>query len=118
VAPNAEGAASCGKIVAPNSVTATEARTRQSIAQTAEFLWALLGRILMPPVKREEFQFKSDVELVHRPTGASISTYRYQNPADACSSMTVNFGTDSEYDRMDILRVAYELLREKALASG
>jgi hypothetical protein len=72
----------------------------------------------MPPVKKEEFQFKSDVEVVHRPTGASISTHRYQNPVDACSSMTVNFGPDSEYDRMDIVRVAYELLREKARAPG
>jgi hypothetical protein len=72
----------------------------------------------MPPVKREEFQFKSDVEVVHRPTGASISTYRYQNPDDACSSMIVNFGPDSEYDRMDIVRVAYELLREKVRTPG
>ena len=71
--------------------------------------------IFMAPVKEEDFQFKSDIEVVHRPTGANVSTYRYLNPADACSTITVSFGPDdSEYDRMDIVRAAYELLRQKA----
>ena len=69
----------------------------------------------MAPVKKENFQIKSDVEVVHRPTGANISTYRYPNPDDACSTITVNFGPDDfEYDRMDIIRAAYELLRQRA----
>lgn len=73
------------------------------------------GEIHMPPVKKEDFLFISDVELVHRPTGANISTNRYPNPDDACSTVTVNFGPDDpEYDRMDIVRAAYELLRQKA----
>ena len=68
----------------------------------------------MAPVKEEDFQFKSDIEVVHRPTGANVSTYRYPNPADACSTITVSFGPDnSEYDRMDIVRAAYELLRKR-----
>ena len=67
----------------------------------------------MSPIKEEDFLFKSDIEIVHRPTGANISTYRYPNPADACSTITVSFGPDnSEYDRMDIVRaVASPLAR-------
>jgi len=69
----------------------------------------------MAPVKHEDFYFKSDIEVVHRPTGSNISTYRYPNPDDACSAITVNFGPDdSEYDRIEIVRAAYELLRQKA----
>ena len=67
----------------------------------------------MSPIKEEDFLFKSDIEIVHRPTGANISTYRYPNPADACSTITVSFGPDnSEYDRIDIVRaVASPLAR-------
>ena len=69
----------------------------------------------MAPVKKEDFQIKSDIEVVHRPTGANISTYRYPNPDDACSTITVSFGPDdSEDHRMDIVRAAYELLRQRA----
>jgi len=73
------------------------------------------GTLFMASIKEEDFLFKSDIEIVHRPTGANISTYRYPDPADACSTITVSFGPDdSEYDRMDIVRAAYELLRQKA----
>jgi hypothetical protein len=73
------------------------------------------GTFFMAPIKEEDFLFKSDIEIVHRPTGANISTYRYPDPADACSTITVSFGPDdSKYDRMDIVRAAYELLRQKA----
>jgi hypothetical protein len=69
----------------------------------------------MTPVRREQFEFRSDLEVIHRPTGACISTFRYDNPADACSSIKVNFGIeDAEYDRWEICRVACELLRESA----
>jgi hypothetical protein len=69
----------------------------------------------MKPVKREEFEHRSDLEVLHRPTGTNVSTYRYQNPDEACSSIKVNFGTaDDEYDRWEICRVACELLRESA----
>jgi hypothetical protein len=69
----------------------------------------------MTPVKREQFEHRSDLEVLHRPTGTSVSTYRYENPADACSTIKVNFGIgDEEYDRWEICRVAFELLRESA----
>jgi hypothetical protein len=69
----------------------------------------------MKAVKPEEFQHTSDLEVLHRPTGTSVSTYRYDDPADACSSIKVNFGTaDEGYDRGEIIRVACELLRESA----
>ena len=70
----------------------------------------------MASIKEEDFLFKSDIEkdMICK-TGANISTDRYPNPADACSTITVSFGPDdSEYDRMDIVRAAYELLRQKA----
>jgi hypothetical protein len=68
----------------------------------------------MKPVKREEFHHKSDLEVLHRPTGTSVSTYRYDDPAHACSSIKVNFGTaGEEYDRWEVCRVACELLRER-----
>lgn len=75
----------------------------------------------MTDVTREQFDLVSDLEVVHRPTGARVSTYRYENPADACSTITVNFGragvrleNGDDYDRGDVVRVACELLRERA----
>lgn len=66
-------------------------------------------------VKREEFEHRSDLEVLHRPTGTSVATYRYENPEDACSSIKVNFGmADTEYDRWEICSVACDLLRESA----
>jgi len=73
----------------------------------------------MKAVEPEQFLHTSDLEVLHRPTGTSVSTYRYDNPADACSSIKVNFGTsDEEYDRLEIIRVACELLRQSALGSS
>ena len=36
----------------------------------------------MKPIKPEEFQHVSDLEVIHRPTGTNVSTFRYTNPAD------------------------------------
>ena len=69
----------------------------------------------MKAVNPEEFHHLSDLEVRHRPTGTSVSTYRYTDPADACSSIHVNFGKgDDAYDRMEIICVACELLRDSA----
>ena len=66
----------------------------------------------MKAVNPEEFHHLSDLEVRHRPTGTSVSTYRYTRPAD---SIHVNFGKgDHAYDRMEIIRVACELLRDSA----
>ena len=55
----------------------------------------------MKAVKEEDFRHISDLEVVHRPTGTNVSTYRYTNPADACASIHVNFGVaDDDYDQM------------------
>ena len=69
----------------------------------------------MKAVRPEQFLHTSDIEVLHRPTGTSVSTRRYENPADACSSLQINFGVaDEEFDRWEVCRVACELLRESA----
>ena len=69
----------------------------------------------MKAVKPEEFQHISDLEVVHRPTGTNVSTYRYTDPRDACASIHVNFGNaDDDYNQMEIIRVACELLCDSA----
>jgi hypothetical protein len=77
------------------------------------------------PVGRDQFQFRGDLEVIHLPTGATVSTYRYDDPAHACSTINVNFARAGErldsggdYDRWDVVRVACELLRERAMEVG
>jgi hypothetical protein len=73
------------------------------------------------PVRRDQFEFKNDVEIVHVPTGARISTYRYHNPENACSTVKVNWGkagdrleSGEDYSREEVMQVACALLREQA----
>jgi hypothetical protein len=82
---------------------------------------ALKRELNMTPVTREQFSYKSDLEVVHEPTGANVSTYKYESPADACSTITVNWGRigdllegAQDYDRWEVARVGCELLRERA----
>ncbi len=73
-------------------------------------------------VTRDQFQFLSDVEVVHVPTGAKFSTYRYADPANAGSTHTENLGRlgerlegGEEYSAAEVRVMAVGLLREKAL---
>ena len=43
-------------------------------------------------VTREEFQIRSEVEVVHIPTGAVFLAYPYSNPDDMLQSVKVNWG--------------------------
>lgn len=71
-------------------------------------------------VTREEFKIRSEVEVVHLPTGAVFRAYPYSNPHDMLQSIKVHWG------RADLLpqsmgdyaeqvrRVASQLLLERA----
>lgn len=82
----------------------------------------------MTQVKSEQFDIKSDIEVVHKPTGATFSTYRYENPEDAVSAVTINWGragdvlsNGDDYAREDVKSIACELLlgqARKARKSG
>jgi hypothetical protein len=43
-------------------------------------------------VTREQFKIKSDVEVVHVPTGAVFQAYPYSKPDDIPQSVRVNWG--------------------------
>src|SRR5262245_48383642 len=67
----------------------------------------------MKAVNPEGFHHLSDLEVRHRPTGTSVSTYRYTDPADACSSIHVNFAKgDDAYDRMEMVGGGRQVLRD------
>ncbi len=78
----------------------------------------------MATVTREQFRIRSEVEIVHIPTGAIFSTYPYSNPDDMLRSVTAQWGQaehglggDDDHRRREIGRVAAELLLEQARRS-
>jgi hypothetical protein len=78
----------------------------------------------MAIVTREQFRIRSEVEIVHMPTGAIFSTYPYSNPEDMLRSVTANWGQaerdlggDDDLRRREIGRIAAELLLEQARRS-
>lgn len=75
----------------------------------------------MTPVTRDQFHIRSDCEVVHRPTGATFSTYPYANPDHVLGSVRASWqpagvqsGTGKTFAEQDIGRVACELLLEQA----
>jgi hypothetical protein len=44
------------------------------------------------PVTREQFEIRSEVEVVHVPTGAVFRAYPYKTPDDMLQSVRVNWG--------------------------
>jgi hypothetical protein len=75
----------------------------------------------MTPVKRDQFEVVSKTEVVHKPTGARISTYEYEDPNNACSTINANWGhagdkleSGEDYRRDDVADVACKILRELA----
>lgn len=67
---------------------------------------------------RSDFRFMTDRTIRHEPTGYMLTTYGYDDPADACWSVVETKG-DAErsgngYSRAALGEVARGLLREKA----
>lgn len=75
----------------------------------------------MKTVTREQFKVRSDLEVVHIPTGATFLAYPYLKTDDVVRSITVNWGRAKDkseaiedYVRQDIRRVAVEILVDRA----
>jgi hypothetical protein len=74
-------------------------------------------------VTREEFKIRSELEIVHIPTGAVFQAYPYSNPDDMLQSVKVTWGRaaapgESTGDYAEqIRRMALELLLEHRAAS-
>ena len=68
-------------------------------------------------VTREEFQIRSEVEVVHIPTGAVFLAHPYSNPDDMLQSVKVNWGragSPAINYAEQIRRMASNLLLERA----
>jgi hypothetical protein len=73
---------------------------------------------VMASVKREEFEIRSELEVVHIPTGAVFSAYPYSDPDDMLQSIKVQWRTGSPASTGDyaeqVRRMASQLLLEQA----
>jgi hypothetical protein len=59
--------------------------------------------------------------VIHKPTGASFSTYEYDDPENVGSDIKMNWGragdvleSGEDYDRGEVGKIAVQLLREQA----
>ena len=74
----------------------------------------------LAPVTREQFEVRSELEVVHIPTGAVFRAHPYSHPGDMLQSMRVNWneaGTPPEGPgdyAVEVQRVAAQLLLERA----
>ena len=68
-------------------------------------------------VTREQFNIKSEVEVVHIPTGAVFQAYPYSKPEDILQSVRVAWGRTGVPDTGDyaeqVRRMASQLLVER-----
>ncbi|MDX0249785.1 hypothetical protein GOC31_13800 [Sinorhizobium meliloti] len=68
-------------------------------------------------VTRDQFDIVDDVTVRHRPTGVTLSTYRYKNPGEAGDFWVRNAGPEEDnlnlYEMADIRRVAMEILKDQ-----
>ena len=75
-------------------------------------------------VRREEFKIRSDLEVLHIPTGAVFRAYPYSNPDDMLQSVKVTWGRagapgESTGDYAEqIRRMTLQLLLEHRGASN
>ena len=74
----------------------------------------------LAPVTREQFEIRSEVEVVHIPTGADFRAYPYSDPDDMLQSVKVSWGRDGgpaestgDYAEQ-VRRMASQLLLERA----
>ena len=69
-------------------------------------------------VTREQFEIRSEVEVVHIPTGADFRAYPYSNPDDMLQSVKVTWGRADVPSTADyaeqVRRMALQLLLERA----
>lgn len=69
-------------------------------------------------VTRDEFEFRSELEVVHLPTGAVLHAYPYVDPDDMLRSIKIHWGRTSAAGLTDyaeqIRRVGSQLLLERA----
>ena len=78
----------------------------------------------MASVTREQFKIRSELEVVHIPTGAVFSAYPYSNPDDMLESVRVNWGRagsppdNREAYAQQVRRMASQLLLEQALRAA
>jgi hypothetical protein len=79
---------------------------------------------VMASVSREQFKIRSELEVVHIPTGAVFSAYPYSNPDDMLESVRVIWRrTDAPPDNgggyaEQVRRMASQLLLEQALRAA
>jgi hypothetical protein len=68
-------------------------------------------------VTREQFKIRSEVEIVHIPTGSDFRAYPYSNPDDMLQSLKVSWGRPGsptgEYAEQ-VRCMASQLLLERA----
>ena len=74
----------------------------------------------MASVTRDQFEIRSEFEIVHIPTGAVFQAYPYSDPADMLQSVRVNWGridlppkSMADYAEQ-VRRMASQLLLERA----
>ena len=73
----------------------------------------------MTSVTRDEFKIRSELEVVHIPTGAVFSAYPYSNPDDMLESVRVIWRrADALPDAEQVQRMASQLLLEQALRAA
>jgi hypothetical protein len=72
-------------------------------------------------VTRGQFKIRSDLEVVHEPTGVTFPAYPYSNPDDMLRSITVNWGGAEDRSgliehnaRQNIRHVAEQIFLEQA----
>ena len=71
----------------------------------------------MASVTRDQFEIRSEFEIVHIPTGAVFQAYPYSDPADMLQSVRVNWGQAGSPARdyaEQIRRMASQLLLVRA----
>ena len=73
----------------------------------------------MASVTREQFKIRSELEVVHTPTGAVFCAYPYSNPDDMLESVRVNWGrAGAPPDAQQVRRMASQLLLEQTLGAA
>ena len=76
--------------------------------------------MVLASVTREQFEIRSEVEVVHLPTGADFRAYPYSNPDDMLQSVKVSWGragspAESTGDYAEqVRRMASHLMLERA----
>ena len=73
----------------------------------------------MASVTREQFKIRSELEVVHIPTGAVFTAYPYSNPDDMLESVRVSWGHDgAPPNAQQVRRMASQLLLNQALRAA